>query len=168
MSESGFEFNSENCIQCHACEAACKSYRQLENGVKWRRVYNLWHGAYPDTRISTLSVSCMHCANPACVEACPSGAISKRAEDGLVLCDSVLCTGCRICFGACPVGAPQYGADGKMQKCDYCTVCTQPGDGVAACVRVCPTQALEQVQMSAAQKAETEKTVAAKLECQTR
>ena len=152
MSELGFVFHSESCIQCHACEAACKSWRQLEQGLKWRHVYGLWHGSFPCTTLSTFSVSCMHCSTPACVEACPSGAIIKRETDGLVLQDRALCTGCRMCYDACPVGAPQFGADGTMQKCDFCCSCMHTDGGRAICVRACPTGALEQAQLSAAQK----------------
>ena len=143
MSDFGFVFRSENCIQCHACEAACKAWRQLEQGVKWRRVHNLWHGVYPNTSISTLSVSCLHCASPACADACPAGAISKSGDDGLVLVDKALCTGCRRCLDVCPVGAPQFGADGLMQKCDMCVSVPHLGGKAAICSLACPTQALE-------------------------
>jgi len=158
MSELGFVFHSDKCIQCHACQAACKNWRKLEHGVNWRRVQNQWQGSYPDIFISTLSVSCMHCVAPACMDVCPSGAISKRAEDGLVLVDSALCTGCRLCFEACPVGAPQFGADGLMSKCDFCS--SGPHAGCCAvCVLTCPTQALEQHWMSVHQKETAEESI---------
>ena len=153
MSELGFVFHSENCIQCHACELACKSWRQLERGVKWRHVKNIWHGSYPGTSISTASVSCMHCAEPACVEACQAGAISKREKDGVVLVDKARCTGCQDCRDACPVSAPQFGADGAMQKCDLCANNPQTEGGSPICVLTCPTGALELVQMSHSEKA---------------
>ena len=142
MNELCFAFNKENCIQCHACQSACRSWRQLEQGVNWRRVSNLWHGVYPDISSSTLSVSCMHCSTPACVDACPAGAIGKRVEDGVVLVDASLCSGCRKCGDVCPAGAPQFGADGRMQKCDFCTSGPQAGSSVPVCVMACPTQAL--------------------------
>ena len=162
MSELGFFFRGENCIQCHACEAACKSWRELEKDVKWRRVYNLWHGTYPDTSISTLSVACMHCVAPSCVKVCPEGAISKSEDNGLVLHDSSLCVGCRKCYEACPVGAPQFGYDGLMQKCDLCAANTTVSGGRAICALTCPTQALEVRRMSARQKTESERST---IEC---
>ena len=46
--------------------------------------------------------TCNHCLNPACVAACPSGAIYKRGEDGVVLLDQEKCRGWRMCVSACP------------------------------------------------------------------
>lgn len=45
---------------------------------------------------------CEHCLNPACVATCPSGAIYKRAEDGIVLIDQDKCRGWRMCLTGCP------------------------------------------------------------------
>ena len=45
---------------------------------------------------------CEHCLNPACVAVCPSGAIYKREEDGIVLVDQNRCRGWRMCISACP------------------------------------------------------------------
>ena len=158
MSELGFVFKSENCIQCHACEAACKSWRHLENGVSWRRVHCLWHGSFPDTTLSTLSVSCMHCAEPACAGNCPTGAISKSEDDGVVRCDRTLCTGCRKCYDICPVGAPQFGSDGLMQKCDMCASGPFSGLDGTPCTLACPTYALWMGVQSADEKSALEKT----------
>jgi len=80
----------------------------------------------------------MHCEEPACLEVCPTGAISKRAEDGIVVVDSDKCNGCRDCAAACPYGIPQFGKDGKLQMCDYCTPTGRP----PACAVSCPAEAL--------------------------
>lgn len=138
---NAFIFNGDNCIQCHGCEVACKSWRNVELGVKWRRVENIWEGFYPNVTCRSFSVSCMHCVVPACMEVCPEGAISKRMEDGTVTVDHEKCTGCRTCFEACPFDAPQFGADTRMQKCDMCRgEVTLAGD--PPCVGTCPTGAL--------------------------
>jgi len=62
----------------------------------------------------------MHCANPACVEYCPIGALWKR-EDGLVLIDGEKCDGCQACVAACPYGTIVYSAEMEaVEKCDLC------------------------------------------------
>jgi anaerobic dimethyl sulfoxide reductase subunit B (iron-sulfur subunit) len=91
--EYGFSFAKEKCIQCFGCEVACKSWREGELGVRWRRVYNIWQGRYPKVKNLSASVSCMHCADPACAKACPVQAIQKRAEDGIVIVDREKCIG---------------------------------------------------------------------------
>ena len=89
-----------------------------------------------------LSISCLHCAKPACLEVCPVDAISKRAEDGIVVVDRAVCIGCRSCARACPYGAPQFGRDGTMQKCNLCLGRITRGE-VPACVATCPGEALD-------------------------
>ncbi len=64
---------------------------------------------------------CNHCLNPSCVAACPSGAIYKREEDGLVLIDQNRCRGWRMCVSACPYKKVYYNWDsGKSEKCVGC------------------------------------------------
>lgn len=137
----GFYVDAERCVQCQACEVACKGANGVELGVKWRRVIDVWVGAYPELTNRNLSVSCQHCAEPACVEVCPAGAISKRAKDGIVVVDRDLCIGCRTCAQACVYRAPQFGADGTMQKCVLCHERLDAG-GEPACVATCPGSAL--------------------------
>jgi Fe-S-cluster-containing dehydrogenase component len=102
---------------------------------------NYWEGEFPNVANRTISISCFHCARPACVDICPAGAISKRAEDGVVVVDRNECVGCRSCEKACPYGAPQYGKDGKMQKCHLCQDRRAEGKQ-PACVATCPAEAL--------------------------
>jgi anaerobic dimethyl sulfoxide reductase subunit B (iron-sulfur subunit) len=154
--EWGFIFQPERCIQCHGCEAACKVWRGIPQGIQWRRVKNIWHGDYPNVTCTAASISCLHCAEPKCVSACPSGAVCKRYSDGLVLVDSGKCTGCKACLDACPYDVPQFGPDGIMQKCDLCNH-TPGADNAPPCVRTCPTHALDVRMITKAQKAEHEK-----------
>jgi anaerobic dimethyl sulfoxide reductase subunit B len=138
----GFYFDSDRCVQCHACEVACKSWNELELGVSWRRISESWAGKFPEVRNKTVSLSCMHCAKPACIEICPAKAISKRPEDGIVTVDQAKCTSCRSCAAACPFHAPQYGRKGRMQKCNFCVGRLEQGKQ-PSCVATCPGEALK-------------------------
>lgn len=134
----GFYFDADRCVQCRTCEVACKSVHNIEPGIKWMRVVDIWGGVYPNVTRDFFALACMHCGKPACIEACPTGAISKRSEDGIVVVDRDKCNGCQDCFSACPYGVPQFGDDGIMQMCDFCTgMNIEP-----ACAVWCPTEAL--------------------------
>ncbi len=64
---------------------------------------------------------CNHCLNPACVASCPSGAMYKRGEDGIVLIDQKVCRGWRMCVTACPYKKTYYNwHTGKSEKCILC------------------------------------------------
>src|SRR5512136_1088820 len=93
----GFCFDADRCVMCHACEVACKASNSLEPGVNWRKVIEIWQGEFPDVTRTFVSLSCLHCAQPSCLPACPTGAISKRETDGIVIVDQDLCNGCREC-----------------------------------------------------------------------
>ena len=134
-------FEHDKCTQCHGCEVACRSWRELETGVTYRRVLNRWQGIYPQVKSCTVALSCLHCVEPHCIEACPVGAIIKQEFDGVVLVDPELCTGCRTCLDACPFGVPQFGKDGIMQKCDLC-MDKITGETGPPCVETCPGNAL--------------------------
>jgi anaerobic dimethyl sulfoxide reductase subunit B (iron-sulfur subunit) len=137
--QRGFYFDAGRCVQCRACEVACKTVRDLELGMNWMRVVDIWAGVYPDLTRGFFALACMHCAKPACVGACPTGAISKRSEDGIVVVDGDKCNGCRDCFAACPYGVPQFDENGIMQICDFCTGI----DMEPVCAMSCPTEALK-------------------------
>ncbi|BBY96967.1 nitrate reductase subunit beta [Mycolicibacterium fallax] len=64
---------------------------------------------------------CEHCLNPACVASCPSGAMYKRAEDGIVLVDQDACRGWRMCVSGCPYKKVYFNhKTGKAEKCTMC------------------------------------------------
>ena len=122
MSEQwGFLFDPDRCMGCHACAISCKNRHGVdEEGVDWRRVEHTERGEFPDVEQLNFSVSCMHCADAPCEKVCPADAIEKRESDGIVTVDQDKCIGCHYCGWACPYGAPQYGEDGTMQKCNLC------------------------------------------------
>jgi formate dehydrogenase iron-sulfur subunit len=140
------------CIGCESCVAACKSTHGLPAEDPPPRI-----GASPDglsalrwTSIDTLPAGgnlrkqCRHCASPACVSACPVGALQRTAE-GPVIYDKDLCMGCRYCMMACPFGIPRYewnSVSPSVRKCVFCY------DDIAngrlarpACVAACPADA---------------------------
>ncbi|NLE79359.1 MAG: nitrate reductase subunit beta [Rhodococcus sp.] len=64
---------------------------------------------------------CEHCLNPSCVASCPSGAIYKRTEDGIVLVDQDKCRGWRMCVSGCPYKKVYFNhKTGKAEKCTFC------------------------------------------------
>ena len=64
---------------------------------------------------------CEHCLNPTCVASCPSGAIYKREEDGIVLVDQDGCRGWRMCITGCPYKKIYFNhKTGKAEKCTFC------------------------------------------------
>ncbi len=80
---------------------------------------------------------CNHCINPACVASCPSGAIYKRGEDGVVLIDQSVCRGWRMCITACPYKKAYYNWNtGKSEKCLLCYPRIESGQA-PACMHSC-------------------------------
>ena len=80
---------------------------------------------------------CNHCLNPACVAACPSGAIYKRGEDGVVLVNEEKCRGWRMCVAGCPYKKVYYNWDtGKSEKCILCFPRMETGQA-PACAHSC-------------------------------
>ncbi len=117
----GFVHNNVDCIGCRACEIACKDKNGLNAGPRFRRVQYVEGGTFPDVYAYKVNVSCNHCAQPACLPTCPTGAIFKRKKDGIVDIDSTLCIGCRRCEAACPYGAPQFDPEENIvKKCNLC------------------------------------------------
>jgi nitrate reductase beta subunit len=79
------------------------------------------YGEYENTFMMYMPRLCEHCLNPSCVAACPSGAIYKREEDGIVLIDQDKCRGWRMCVSACPYKKIYFNwKSGKSEKCIFC------------------------------------------------
>jgi anaerobic dimethyl sulfoxide reductase subunit B (iron-sulfur subunit) len=144
-----FYFNGARCTGCYACVVACKDWHDIPAGpVFLRRVVVTEQGDYPRVTVRFVSTACHHCDKPLCIAACPAGAISKRAEDGIVVVDAVRCLGRKTCGAAClvacPHDAPQFGTEPnpKMQKCDLCRD-RWIEKKKPICVEACPMRALD-------------------------
>ena len=139
------DLDMDKCSACGACAVACMDQNDIDTQrceAPFRVVFDL---EQPDGRghckYTYMATACMHCAEAPCVTACPCGCLAKDPETGLTLFDNPRCIGCHSCAMACPFGAPSFGADGKMRKCDGCV--TRIRNGLEpACVRNCPTGAL--------------------------
>lgn len=79
------------------------------------------YNQYENTFMMYLPRLCEHCLNPTCVASCPSGAIYKREEDGIVLIDQEKCRGWRMCISGCPYKKIYFNwKTGKSEKCIFC------------------------------------------------
>ena len=142
MANLGFYFNESACIGCFACQISCKDRHDLPVGVTYRRVKTYQTGTYPNARMFHFTGACNHCADPACVNNCPTGAMYVD-EDGTVQHDDEACIGCRTCAAVCPYDAPQYREElQKVGKCDACKPFRDHGQN-PVCVDACPMRALE-------------------------
>ncbi len=141
---------------CDECVSACNRENGLElagaTGIderqrpQWIRKIELEEVS--TGRKASLPMMCQHCANPPCVDVCPTGASFKRA-DGIVLVDRHTCIGCRYCMMACPYKARSFVHEPltnqnpevpRGQGCvESCTLCVHRVDKgqTPACVEAC-------------------------------
>ena len=152
MTQYAFYFDNSRCTGCRTCEMACKDYNDLAVDIRYRKVYDFEGGTTAlndDGTVSSscfmyhLSVSCNHCDNPACAKVCPTGAMHKDAETGLVSVDEHKCIGCGYCHMACPYNSPVVDREvGHSVKCDGCA--SRVAEGLEPiCIGACPLRALE-------------------------
>jgi formate dehydrogenase iron-sulfur subunit len=139
------------CIGCEECVAACKRANATgDEDAPWK-----WQGEASDlssTRWTTIvrtegrpvRLHCRHCLDPACVAACPVGAL-HTTDTGAVTYDAAICMGCRYCLLACPFRITRYEWDSPVPRVRKCVLCydqitagqrTEP-----ACTSACPTGA---------------------------
>lgn len=160
----GLLFDATLCVGCKACVAACKQANNLPpefstsdqlwdtpldasaytfNVIKVYRNGTVENKDAEANGYAFMKTSCMHCADPSCVSACPVSAMTKDPVTGVVAYDADRCVGCRYCVVACPFGIPKFQYDsptGKIGKCELCRHRTADGH-YAACAEVCPTGA---------------------------
>ncbi len=135
----------EKCSGCRACEVFCSLSHEGQAIPELSRI-KVWKD---ETRNTFLPIVCPPCSDRPCVSACPEEGALRLREDGAVVVEESLCTGCSKCIRACPLGAITFhrlegrGKHGKavVLKCDLC-------DGDPWCVRVCAPGAVVTAQAS--------------------
>ena len=141
--QHGFHFTAENCIGCHACEAACSEKNDLPPHISFRSVGYVEGGTYPDFKRLNISMACNHCEDPVCLKGCPTRAYTKFTEYGAVLQDPDICFGCGYCTWVCPYNAPQLDpVKGEVSKCNMCVDRLEVGLK-PACASACLAGALD-------------------------
>lgn len=158
----GMVIDLERCVGCNSCTLACRMEQGTPAGVLYHQVKKYEIGTYPSAKLRFLPMPCMHCADPACLKVCPTGATHQQ-EDGLVLIDEHKCIGCKCCILACPYGSRHYLGElvnyyggssptpyeevkrrnfkkGTVVKCNFCAQRLLKGL-LPACVETCPAQA---------------------------
>ncbi len=152
MTQYAFHFDGTRCTGCKTCEMSCKDYKDTDLGIAYRKVYEVTlgdtkkadDGTFTTTCVSyPLSMACNHCDNPACTKVCPTGAMHKDGETGIVSVDADKCIGCGYCHMACPYNAPKVDREkGHSVKCDGCAERVAKGEK-PVCVEACPARALD-------------------------
>ncbi|MQY80734.1 MAG: 4Fe-4S dicluster domain-containing protein [Dehalococcoidia bacterium] len=156
----GVLYDATKCMGCRACQVACKQWNELpaEKTTNSGTIENPPKmSARTFTKINFTEIEdngkfhwvfnklqCMHCEHPACVTACPVGALQKT-EGGPVTYDDNICFGCRYCMVACPFGIPNFEWEDPLPWIRKCTFCAdrQGGGLEPACVTTCPSGALK-------------------------
>ncbi len=141
--QHGFFFTADNCIGCHACEAACSEKNENPPHIAYRSVGYVEGGSWPDYKRMNISMACNHCDDPVCLKGCPTRAYTKHVEYGAVLQDPQTCFGCGYCTWVCPYNAPQLDpVKGQVSKCNMCVDRLEVGLK-PACVSACVGNALD-------------------------
>lgn len=152
MAQFGFYYDNTRCTGCKTCVMACKDYYDSPLDVAYRKVYDIEGGQWTDRQDGTyatdcfmyhLSLGCQHCDDPACVKVCPTTAMHKDSNDGIVKVDTTKCIGCGYCVMACPYNAPKVDRSvGHAVKCEGCWERVAAGQK-PVCVSACPLRALD-------------------------
>lgn len=143
MKQYAFVVELDRCIGCKGCQVACKMENGTALGSDRTKVRTVGpFGTYPDLSMYFLPTMCQQCENPVCVRVCPSGAVYKSKEDGVVRIETRKCIGCHSCNNECPYHANTFSETRRaMDKCTICSESRAEGEE-PACVRNCSGRAL--------------------------
>lgn len=137
-----FEVDLDKCTGCKACVTACHSENGLDEDETWRSVGLIQGGTDGAAVLQHVTTACHHCADPACMNGCPTLAYTKDEATGVVKHLDDQCFGCQYCILKCPYDVPKYNKKrGIVHKCDMCVGRLQDGQA-PACARACPNGAI--------------------------
>ena len=143
MSQFTIWHDARNCVGCSACEIQCKVNKNLGPGPALCKIITVEdRKPYASPSTEFVFMPCFQCEDPACMKACPTGAIRKREKDGIVYIEAAQCIGCKSCIVSCHWGACQWNPETrKAIKCDYCMDRLDQGLK-PSCVTICMTGCL--------------------------
>ncbi|MDQ7883115.1 formate dehydrogenase subunit beta [Atlantibacter hermannii] len=147
------------CIGCKGCQVACSEWNDIrtevgENIGVYDNPLDLDAKAWTVMRFSETKEhgrlewlirkdGCMHCTDPGCLKACPSAGAIVQYKNGIVDFQSEHCIGCGYCIAGCPFNIPRLNKeDNRVYKCTLCVDRVAAGQE-PACVKTCPTGALQ-------------------------
>jgi len=160
----GMLYDATLCIGCKACMVGCKEANDMpvesaDESPIWDtpadtsgktlniiKVYRNGTAEVKDREIDGFSFvkrHCLHCVDPGCISVCPTTAMRKDPDTGIVTHHPEACIGCRYCVWACPYNVPKWHFDdafGRINKCEFCEHRLAEGL-LPACVASCPTGA---------------------------
>lgn len=131
MSQMNLIINANVCTGCRLCESICSVSKEGESNPLKARIH-VEEYIYEGMRVPRV---CINCADPLCIPACPTEALTKDEKTGWTMLNDDECNQCMVCVDACPYGGIRAASDGRIIKCNLCR-------GDPECVKVCITQAI--------------------------
>jgi len=143
----GMIIDTSRCFGCQTCVISCKLNNEIPGDIHWNQVESLdgdviyqATGIFPNVRLAFRPTLCNHCETPLCAASCPTGAMAKDKETGIVLVDYVICIGCGGCVEGCPYSIPvldEISNSLVVSKCTFCKLRIE-NDKAPYCVDSCP------------------------------
>lgn len=149
VSEGYLLVDSKKCQGCNTCMMACALTHHGVQSLSLSRI-QVTQDPFAKWPADKSIAQCRQCPYPACVGACPTGAMHADAETGVRTVSVAKCIGCQACVNACPFETSRAGwnfEDKHAQKCDLCLdtpFMDEVGGvgGAQACAKVCPVGAI--------------------------
>lgn len=146
MANYGMAFDYKLCINCHACEVACKEENGIDLGAKNHRLwieedFNENQDFFNLSKITFIQQQCQQCLDAPCMKVCPNKAI-YRDENNIVRLHKQKCDLTLSCMNACPYNVRYI--DTKNHITDKCIFCADTrlarGETTTACQITCPAK----------------------------